>query len=63
MRADLALATGGTQALVDATLRRLRTGGYEYTLEPGVYGEHTADEFWFDRKAGFCEHIARPLSC
>jgi protein-glutamine gamma-glutamyltransferase len=23
-----------------------------------VYGQHTADEFWFDRKAGFCEHIA-----
>lgn len=45
-------------ALVRAALERLRTGGYEYTLEPGVYGEHTADEFWFDRKAGFCEHIA-----
>ena len=37
---------------------RLRTGGYTYTLEPGVYGRHTADEFWFDRKEGFCEHIA-----
>jgi hypothetical protein len=36
----------------------LRTGGYTYTLEPGVFGTHTADEFWFDRKAGFCEHIA-----
>jgi hypothetical protein len=23
-----------------------------------VYGQHTADEFWFDRKQGFCEHIA-----
>jgi protein-glutamine gamma-glutamyltransferase len=44
--------------LVNAALERLRTGGYEYTLEPGVYGEHTADEFWFDRKRGFCEHIA-----
>lgn len=48
----------GKAALVDAALERLRTGGYVYTLEPGVYGEHTADEFWFDRKAGFCEHIA-----
>ena len=37
---------------------RLRTGGYSYTLEPGVYGDDTADEFWFDRKEGFCEHIA-----
>jgi protein-glutamine gamma-glutamyltransferase len=36
----------------------LRSGGYRYTLEPGVYGQHTADEFWFDRKEGFCEHIA-----
>lgn len=39
-------------------LQRLRQGGYRYTLEPGVYGQHSADEFWFDRKAGFCEHIA-----
>jgi transglutaminase-like putative cysteine protease len=39
-------------------LERLRSGGYVYTLEPGVYGRDTADEFWFDRKAGFCEHIA-----
>ncbi|MDB5946212.1 MAG: putative rane protein [Ramlibacter sp.] len=58
MRADPALASGGPQALVNAALRRLRTGGYVYTLEPGAYGEHTADEFWFDRKQGFCEHIA-----
>ncbi len=50
---------GGEPArLIDAALERLRTGGYGYTLEPGVYGQHTADEFWFDRKEGFCEHIA-----
>ena len=58
LRASPAVASGGTLALIDAALQRLRTGGYQYTLEPGVYGEHTADEFWFDRKAGFCEHIA-----
>ena len=39
-------------------LTQLRTGGYTYTLEPDQYGQHTADEFWFDRKAGFCEHMA-----
>ena len=49
-------ATGAV--LVEAVLARLRSGGYQYTLEPGVFGEHTADEFWFDRKQGFCEHIA-----
>ncbi|CAN7542806.1 transglutaminaseTgpA domain-containing protein [Acidovorax sp. LjRoot194] len=58
MRADPALSGGGTQALVTAALQRLRTGGYSYSLDPGVFGEHTADEFWFDRKEGFCEHIA-----
>ncbi|MGJ7497637.1 transglutaminaseTgpA domain-containing protein [Variovorax sp. RT4R15] len=45
-------------AFVQAALRRLRTGGYTYTLDPGIYGNDTADEFWFDRKEGFCEHIA-----
>lgn len=45
-------------AQVRAALELLRTGGYAYTLDPGVYGTHTADEFWFDRKEGFCEHIA-----
>ncbi len=58
MRSDPALAGRGAAALVQAATTRLRTGNYQYTLEPGVYGEHTADEFWFDRKEGFCEHIA-----
>ncbi|HEY8906195.1 MAG TPA: transglutaminaseTgpA domain-containing protein [Rhodoferax sp.] len=44
--------------VVQQALDKLRTGGYVYTLEPGVYGRDSADEFWFDRKAGFCEHIA-----
>ena len=58
MRRDPALANADTPALVNAVMQRLRTGGYSYTLEPGLYGDNTADEFWFDRKAGFCEHIA-----
>ena len=58
LRADPALAAGGTPAFVQAALTRLRTGGYTYTLDPGVYGQNTADEFWFDRREGFCEHIA-----
>jgi hypothetical protein len=58
LRRDPRYTTASTPALVDAVLERLRTGGYTYTLEPGVFGTHTADEFWFDRKEGFCEHIA-----
>ena len=56
--AEPSIASGGTQALVSAVQERLRTQGYTYTLEPGLYGAQAADEFWFDRKAGFCEHIA-----
>ena len=58
IRRDPRYAQAGPQALVQAVMERLRTGGYSYTLEPGVYGANTADEFWFDRKQGFCEHIA-----
>lgn len=58
IRRDPRYAQGGTPALVQAVMDRLRTGGYTYTLEPGTYGTHTADEFWFLHKEGFCEHIA-----
>jgi len=58
IRRDPRYAQADAAALVQVALERLRTGGYRYTLEPGVYGQHTADEFWFDRKEGFCEHIA-----
>jgi transglutaminase-like putative cysteine protease len=57
LRNDPALAGAGGAALVQAALNRLRTGNYQYTLDPGVFGAHSADEFWFDRKQGFCEHI------
>ena len=58
MRRDPALAQADTATLVAAVMEKLRTGGFSYTLEPGVYGQHAADEFWFDKKEGFCEHIA-----
>ncbi len=58
MKSDPGLAGANTPALVQAVLQRLRTGGYSYTLDPGLYGNDTADEFWFNQKAGFCEHIA-----
>jgi protein-glutamine gamma-glutamyltransferase len=58
IKADARLTNADAATLVNAVMQKLRTGGYEYTLEPGLYGDNTADEFWFDRKAGFCEHIA-----
>ena len=58
LRRDPRYTQADTPALVKAVMDKLRTGGYRYTLDPGVYGDNTADEFWFDRKEGFCEHIA-----
>ncbi|MBA3056769.1 MAG: DUF3488 and transglutaminase-like domain-containing protein [Gammaproteobacteria bacterium] len=58
LRRDPRYAGDDGTELVAALLERLRTGGYVYTLDPGVYGRDSADEFWFDRKQGFCEHIA-----
>ncbi len=58
MRRDPRYAQADAATLADALMERLRTGGYTYTLEPGVSGPHAADEFWFDTKLGFCEHIA-----
>jgi protein-glutamine gamma-glutamyltransferase len=58
IKTDPRFINADASTLVNAVMQKLRTGGYEYTLEPGLYGDNTADEFWFDRKAGFCEHIA-----
>lgn len=58
LRRDPRFAQGNDAGLVQFVLNHLRTQGYTYTLEPGVYGDNAADEFWFDRKAGFCEHFA-----
>jgi len=58
LRRDPRYARADAATLVELLLDKLRTGGYRYTLEPGVYGRDTSDEFWFDRKLGFCEHIA-----
>ncbi len=55
-RADLAGADAST--LAQAVLAHIRSGGYTYTLEPGTYTGDAIDEFWLDRKLGFCEHFA-----
>ena len=50
-----------TPALLAALLQHIREQPFGYTLTPGIYGEfspHGIDEFWFDRRLGFCEHYA-----
>jgi len=49
-------------ALARSLMRHVRTANYVYTLTPGTYGDdrgrHAIDEFWLDRRQGFCEHFA-----
>lgn len=47
-----------SEQLVQRLQQQLRSGGYTYTLDPGIYTGQAADQFWFDRKEGFCEHIS-----
>jgi transglutaminase-like putative cysteine protease len=58
LRTSPALRDADTPALVQAVLSHIRQGEFSYTLAPGVYGDNAIDEFWFDRKLGFCEHYA-----
>ena len=45
-------------AIVDSLYRYIGRTGFAYTLAPGVYEADPVDEFWLDRKIGFCEHFA-----
>ena len=58
LRGQPELVHADARTLADAVLRHIRSGGYTYTLEPGAYGNDAIDEFWLDRKLGFCEHFA-----
>ena len=58
LRARPELAQAGARQLSAAVLAHIGSGGYSYTLAPGTYGRDGVDEFWLDRRAGFCEHFA-----
>ena len=62
LRTEPRLAGADARALAGAVMQHIRSAGFSYTLTPGVYGENGSadviDEFWLDRKLGFCEHFA-----
>ena len=58
LRSEPALRNADATRFAQAVLSHIRTGGYDYTLSPGEYGANAVDEFWLDRKTGFCEHFA-----
>lgn len=61
LRSEPRWAQASPEQLVQAVLATIRSG-FTYTLTPGSYGDdegrHAIDEFWLDRKQGFCEHFS-----
>jgi protein-glutamine gamma-glutamyltransferase len=55
------LANASPAELAQAVLSHINSG-FTYTLTPGEYGDeqgrHAIDEFWLDRREGFCEHFS-----
>ena len=58
MRRQPAFANASPRALADALMQHIRSQPFSYTLAPGEYGTDAIDEFWLDRREGFCEHFA-----
>ena len=46
------------RTLAAALMAHIGQADFEYTLQPGPYGRESIDEFWLDRRSGFCEHFA-----
>lgn len=56
---DFSEQQAGARAHIDALMRYYRTNNYVYTLAPGEYGgQYPEDDFFFNRRRGFCEHYA-----
>jgi len=66
MRSSAAFRDADASALAIALMRHIRQAGFRYTLRPGddaldADGRpvlHQVDQFWLDRRSGFCEHFA-----
>jgi len=58
LRREPRYAAAEPRVLAQALLQHIRTARFTYTLSPGEYGRDSIDEFWLDRREGFCEHFA-----
>jgi protein-glutamine gamma-glutamyltransferase len=59
LRSDPRFANADAASLAQHLLQQIRQQPFSYTLAPGQYGRDSVDEFWFDRREGFCEHYAQ----
>jgi transglutaminase-like putative cysteine protease len=62
LRRDPRYTHADARTLAQAVYTHIRSGRFTYTMAPGAYGvdnpQGAIDEFWLDRKQGFCEHFA-----
>ena len=58
LRSQPRLAGASPDVLAAELMAHIRSHPFGYTLLPGSYDDDTIDEFWFDRRLGFCEHYA-----
>ena len=58
LRREPRYANAEPRVLAQALMQHIRSAGFSYTLAAGEYGANAVDEFWLDRREGFCEHFA-----
>jgi protein-glutamine gamma-glutamyltransferase len=62
LRQQPELLQADARGLAQAVMQHIRREPFSYTLAPGTYGDKQPlgllDEFWFDRREGFCEHYS-----
>ena len=58
LAAELSADSAPPEQIVERAIAHLRSAELIYTLNPPLLGTHSADEFLFDTKRGFCEHFA-----
>jgi len=58
LRARPGMGDAQPHVLAATVMAHIRSAGFTYTLAPGEYGRDAIDEFWLDRRLGFCEHFA-----
>ena len=58
LAAELSAGSPDHATTVERAMQFLREREFFYTLTPPALGRHTADEFLFETREGFCEHYA-----
>lgn len=59
LRKQLGVDEAEPQVFINAIMTHFRTQPFRYTLEPPALPRDTVDAFFFDTRAGFCEHYAQ----